>query len=258
MVVIPSCSTNDGWSKTDVYHFALKPCDESSDSLYSQYRECKYNGSKAVWGEVHDEMCTSSSLPSAPEQGHSFIQFSLTCIDKNPDDYTSSNMFALYHSLYDYLQNENIQMDGIVIKIESMSFTSFYSEEKNGSIIHVTVGVLESEFESIKKKLISYLKASYYGDVVVKDPSFANTPFTFKEEQIGGDVSKPAGSSALSTMILVVVICVIVLIIVGVVVWFVMSKQPKKNKGKKQPKIEKHDAAVEKKTKEEAEKAVKI
>ena len=98
-----------------------------------RYRQCLLNNLTTSWGEIHDEMCTMSLLSSEPEKGHAFILFYLTYLEKNPDDYTAKNMFALYSSLFTYFESEEIHVDGLVIRIESISSLFFY-DDKGGTV----------------------------------------------------------------------------------------------------------------------------
>ncbi len=249
------CAQDGIWEATPYGNTAYAFC-ENNNSL-SQYRECFLNDLTTSWGEIHDEMCTTSTatLPDEPEKGHAFIQFYISYLEKNPEDYTPQNMYALYNSLHTYFENGNTDIDGLVISIASLS-VSFWYQEAAGSIIHVTVGVVENKVESVQQELTEYVSTSFYEDVVATDPSFGTTPFVFKEEQMTTKHG-PLLTFVEIITILVVVICVI-LLVSGIIICYIVTHRKKSNKPKKQPKIEKHDAAVEKKPKEEAEKPVKI
>ena len=73
-------------------------------------------------------------------------------------------------------------MDGLVIRIESISSLFFY-DDRGGSTIHVNIGVIQSEVEPIKRRLSKYIKRYYYEDVIIVDSSFGETPFEFKADQ---------------------------------------------------------------------------
>ena len=89
-----------------------------------------------------------SLLSSEPEKGHAFIQFYLTYLEKNPDNYTAKNMFALYSSLFTYFESEEIHVDGLVIRIESISSLLFY-DDKGGSTIHVNWSLSKEDYPNI-------------------------------------------------------------------------------------------------------------
>ena len=89
-----------------------------------------------------------SLLSSEPEKGHAFIQFYLTYLEKNPDDYTAKNMFALYSSLFTYFESEEIHVDGLMIRIESISSLFFY-DDKGGSTIHVNWSLSKEDYPNI-------------------------------------------------------------------------------------------------------------
>ena len=89
-----------------------------------------------------------SLLSSEPEKGHAFIQFYLTYLEKNPDDYTAKNMFALYSSLFTYFESEEIHVDGLVIRIESIFSLLFY-DDKGGSTIHVNWSLSKEDYPNI-------------------------------------------------------------------------------------------------------------
>ena len=89
-----------------------------------------------------------SLLSSEPEKGHAFIQFYLTYLEKHPDNYTAKNMFALYNSLFTYFESEAIHVDGIMIRIESISSLLFYAD-KGGSTIHVNWSLSKEDYPNI-------------------------------------------------------------------------------------------------------------
>ena len=89
-----------------------------------------------------------SLLSSEPEKGHAFIQFYLTYLEKHPDNYTAKNMFALYNSLFTYFESEEIHVDGIMIRIESISSLLFY-DDKGGSTIHVNWSLSKEDYPNI-------------------------------------------------------------------------------------------------------------
>ncbi len=69
-----------------------------------------------------------SLLSSEPEKEHAFIQFYLTYLEKNPDDYTAKNMFALYSSLFTYFESEDIyreERDTLKNNLYTMSAQQF-------------------------------------------------------------------------------------------------------------------------------------
>ncbi len=193
-----------------------------------------------------------SLLSSEPEKGHAFIQFYLTYLEKNPDDYTAKNMFALYNSLFTYFESEEIHVDGLVIRIESISSLFFY-DDKGGSTIHVIIGVMDGELEPIKRGLSEYIKAYYFEDVITVDPSFGDTPFEFKADQMV-EVHGPL-FTVVEIIIIVVVICAVILVC-GIAIYCILIHR-KKNR-KSHPKIEKHDITVEKKSTEETKEVTKI
>ncbi len=166
----------------------------------------------------------TTTLPDEPEKGHAFIEFSIPNTEKNPEDYTPQNMFALYSSLFNFFDSENASIDGISIRIDSQSTASFYQDQID-SIMRFTVGVVESELESIKQKLIEYLKSSFYEDVITVDPSFGEIPFEFKPEQMV-EIFGPILTIAI---IVSVTICV-VLVVGGVIIWYSLKQKSKKNK----------------------------
>ena len=158
-------------------------------------------------------------------------------MEKNPEDYTPQNLFALYNSLFTYFENGNTDIDGIVITIESLS-ASFWYQATTGSIIHITVGVSESEVTTIKEELTEYVSTSYYEDIVTKDPSFGTTPFEFKPEQMT-TVHAPLITLVEILIIIVVIICVILLVCI-LFIWYVISLRSKK----RHPMIEQHTTIV--------------
>ena len=234
------CAQDGIWEATPYGNTAYAFC-ENNNSL-SQYRECFLNDLTTSWGEIHDEMCTTSTatLPDEPEKGHAFILFSIPNTEKNPDDYTPQNMFALYNSLFNFFDSENASIDGISIRIDSQSTASFHQDQL-GSIMRFTVGVVESELESIKQKLIEYLKASFYEDVIAADPSFGEIPFEFKAEQMV-EIFGPILTTVEIAIIVSVTICV-VLVVGGVIIWYSL-KQKSKRKPHKEEKIAKHTTSI--------------
>ena len=170
--------------------------------------------SNTYWGKIYDEMCSISILPEEPEKDHAFIQFELAYSEKNPENYTALNMFALYSGLYNYFDGNHMNIDGIVISTESASSSD---KQEDGSVIQFSVGVSESEVETIKEGLVDYLKTSYYKDVIEKDPSFGNVPFVFNKRKM-----VIVYSPALSPLMIVIIIAIVIsllAIISGVVIY---------------------------------------
>ena len=153
-----------------------------------------------------------SLLSSEPEKEHAFIQFYLTYLEKNPDDYTAKKMFALYSSLFTYFESEEIHVDGLVIRIESI-FSLFFYDDKGGSTI-------QSELEPIKRGLSKYIKRYYYEDVIIVDSSFGETPFEFKADQMT-EVLGPLLTVVEIIIILVVMICAVILAF-GIVIYCIV------------------------------------
>ena len=89
-----------------------------------------------------------SLLSSEPEKEHAFIQVYLTYLEKNSDNYTAKNMFALYNSLFTYFESEEIHVDGLVIRIESIFSLLFYAD-KGGSTIHVNWSLSKEDYPNI-------------------------------------------------------------------------------------------------------------
>ena len=153
-----------------------------------------------------------SLLSSEPEKEHAFIQFYLTYLEKHPDNYTAKNMFALYSSLFTYFESEEIHVDGLMIRIESISSLLFY-DDKGGSTI-------QSELEPIKRGLSKYIKRYYYEDVLAADPSFGETPFEFKADQMT-EVLGPLLTVVEMIIIIVVMICAVILAC-GIVIYCIV------------------------------------
>ena len=194
-----------------------------------------------------------SLLSSEPEKGHAFIQFYLTYLEKNPDDYTAKNMFALYSSLFTYFESEEIHVDGIVIRIESISSLLFY-DDKGGSTIHVNIGVIQSELEPIKRGLSKYIKRYYYEDVIIVDSSFGETPFEFKADQMT-EVLGPL-LTVVEIIIIVVVICAVILAC-GITIFLILIHKRRIIKPS-YPKIDWHKVSVETNSAEINQKPINI
>ena len=128
-------------------------------------------------------------------------------------------MYALYSSLFNFFDSENASIDGISIRIDSQSTASFHQDQL-GSIMRFTVGVRESELESIKERWVEYLKASFYEDVITADPSFGEIPFEFKPEQMV-EIFGPILTTVEIAIIVSVTICV-TLVVGGVIIWYTM------------------------------------
>ena len=250
-VVERMCAQDGIWEATAYGNTAYAFCENSNSQ--TQYRECLLEGLTTSWGEINSSMCASSgggdsngsggmttTLPDEPEKGHAFILFSIPNTEKNPEDYTPRNMFALYNSLFNFFDSENASIDGISIRIDSQSTASFHQDQL-GSIMRFTVGVVESELESIKQKLIEYLKASFYEDVIAADPSFGEIPFEFKAEQMV-EIFGPILTTVEIAIIVSVTICV-VLVVGGVIIWYSL-KQKSKRKLHKEEKIAKHTTNI--------------
>ena len=205
-----ACKKEGVWNSIDFGKTAYAYC-ENSNAV--QYRECLLKDSEAYWGEIHDEMCRIRILPGEPEKDHVFIQFACSYSEKEPESYTALNLFALYSSLYDYFDGNHMNVDGITISIDSASLAN---EQKDGSVIRWSIGVLESEAEIIKEGLTDYLKTAYYKDVMERDPSFGNVPFEFNQSDMV-IVHSPALSPIIIVIIIIIVIGLFALII-GVVV----------------------------------------
>ena len=183
-----------------------------------------------------------SLLPSEPEKEHAFIQFYLTYLEKHPDNYTAKNMFALYSSLFTYFESEEIHVDGIMIRIESISSLFFY-DDKGGSTIHVNIGVIQSELEPIKRGLSKYIKIYYFEDVITVDPSFGDTPFEFKADQMT-EVLGPLLTVVEMIIIIVVVICTVILAC-GITIFLILIHRRRRNNKPSYPKIDWHKVSVE-------------
>ena len=205
-----ACKKEGVWNSIDFGKTAYTYC-ENSNAV--QYRECLLKDSEAYWGEIHDEMCRIRILPGEPEKDHVFIQFACSYSEKEPESYTTLNLFALYSSLYDYFDGNHMNVDGITISIDSASLAN---EQKDGSVIRWSIGVLESEAEIIKEGLTDYLKTAYYKDVMERDPSFGNVPLEFNQSDMV-IVHSPALSPIIIVIIIIIVIGLFALII-GVVV----------------------------------------
>ena len=106
-----------------------------------------------------------------------------------------------------------------MIRIESISSLFFY-DDKGGSTIHVNIGVIQSELEPIKQRLVKYLKASFYEDVLAADPSFGDTPFEFKADQMT-EVLGPLLTVVEMSIIIVVMICAVILAF-GIVIYCIV------------------------------------
>ena len=195
-----------------------------------------------------------SLLSSEPEKEHAFIQFYLTYLEKNPDDYTAKNMFALYNSLFTYFESEEIHVDGIMIRIESISSLFFY-DDKGGSTIHVIIGVMDGELEPIKRGLSEYIKAYYFEDVITVDPSFGDTPFEFKADQMT-EVLGPLLTVVEMSIILVVMICAVILAF-GIVIYCIVIHRRRIIKPS-YPKIDWHKVSVETNSAEINQKPINI
>ena len=94
--------TQDGVWNTIAYNDTVYAFCTNGNGV--RYRQCVLDGVTTSWGEINSSMCDMSLLSSEPEKGHAFIQFYLTYLEKNPDDYTAKNMFALYNSLFTYFR----------------------------------------------------------------------------------------------------------------------------------------------------------
>ena len=195
-----------------------------------------------------------SLLSSEPEKGHAFIQFYLTYLEKNPDDYTAKNMFALYSSLFTYFESEEIHVDGIMIRIESI-FSLFFYDDKGGSTIHVNIGVIQSELEPIKRGLSKYIKIYYFEDVIAADPSFGDTPFEFKADQMT-EVLGPLLTVVEMIIIIVVVICTVILAC-GITIFLILIHKRRIIKPS-YPKIDWHKVSVETNSAEINQKPINI
>ena len=245
------CAQDGIWEATAYGNTAYAFCENSNSQ--TQYRECLLEGLTTAWGEINSSMCASSGggdsngnggmttiLPDEPEKGHVFIEFYIPNTEKNPEDYTPRNMYALYNSLFNFFDSENASIDGISIRIDPQS-TAFFHQDQIGSIMRFTVGVVESELESIKQKLIEYLKASFYEDVIAADPSFGEIPFEFKAEQMV-EIFGPILTTVEIAIIVSVTICV-VLVVGGVIIWYSLKQKSKKTPIKEQ-KIVPHSANI--------------
>ena len=205
-----TCDKKGIWDPIGYGEIAYAFCENSSAV---QYRECLLKDSNTYWGEIYDEMCLISILPEGPEKNHAFIQFELAYSEKNPQNYTALNMFALYSGLYNYFDGNHINIDGIVISTESVSLSN---EQEGGSVIQFSIGVLESEVETIEEGLADYLKTSYFEDVIEKDPSFGNVPFVFNKRKMVV-VHGPVLTSLEIILIIAAIICVLAIIIGAIV-----------------------------------------
>ena len=205
-----TCDKKGIWNPIGYGEIAYAFCENSSAV---QYRECLLKDSNTYWGEIYDEMCSISILPEEPEKDHAFIQFELAYSEKNPENYTALNMFALYSGLYNYFDGNHMNIDGIVISTESVSLSN---EQEGGSVIQFSIGVLESEVETIEEGLADYLKTSYFEDVIEKDPSFGNVPFVFNKRKMVV-VHGPVLTSLEIILIIAAIICVLAIIIGAIV-----------------------------------------
>ena len=113
-----------------------------------------------------------------------------------------------------------------MIRIESI-FSLFFYDDKGGSTIHVNIGVIQSELEPIKQRLVKYLKASFYEDVIAADPSFGEIPFEFKAEQMV-EIFGPILTTVEIAIIVSVTICA-ALVVGGVIIWYSLKQKSKKN-----------------------------
>ena len=138
--------TQDGIWNTIAYNDTVYAFCTNGNGV--RYRQCVLDGVTTSWGEINSSMCDMSLLSSEPEKGHAFIQFYLTYLEKNPDDYTAKNMFALYSSLFTYFESEEIHVDGLMIRIESISSLLFY-DDKGGSTIHVNWSLSKEDYPNI-------------------------------------------------------------------------------------------------------------
>ena len=138
--------TQDGVWNTIAYNDTVYAFCTNENGV--RYRQCVFDGMTTSWGEINSSMCMMSLLSSEPEKGHAFIQVYLTYLEKNPDDYTAKNMFALYSSLFTYFESEEIHVDGLVIRIESISSLLFYAD-KGGSTIHVNWSLSKEDYPNI-------------------------------------------------------------------------------------------------------------
>ena len=77
--------------------------------------------------------------------------------------------------------------------------------------------------EPIKRGLSKYIKRYYYEDVITVDPSFGDTPFEFKADQMT-EVLGPLLTVVEIIIIIVVVICAL-LIACGVVIYDILIKK---------------------------------
>ena len=205
------CEKEGIWNPTSYEMTAYAFCDKGNAV---QYRECLMKGSDTYWGEIHDKMCYDSFLPKEPQKNHVLIHFHFAYSDKESESYTVQNMFALYSGLYNYFDGNHMNIDGIVISTELASSSD---KQEDGSVIQFSVGVSESEVETIKEGLVDYLKTSYYKDVIEKDPSFGNVPFVFNKSNM-----VIVYSPALSPLMIVIIIAIVIsllAIISGVVIY---------------------------------------
>ena len=251
-VVERMCAQDGIWEATAYGNTAYAFCENSNSQ--TQYRECLLEGLTTSWGEINSSMCASSgggdsngsggmttTLPDEPEKGHAFILFSIPNTEKNPEDYTPQNMYALYSSLFNFFDSEKASIDGISIRIDPQSTTSFHQDQL-GSIMRFTVGVVESELESIKERLVEYLKASFYEDVIAADPSFGEIPFEFKVEQMV-EIFGPILTTVEIAIIVSATICV-VLVVGGVIIWYSLKQKSKKTLNKEKKQKIKHPANI--------------
>ena len=74
--------------------------------------------------------------------------------------------------------------------------------------------------EPIKRGLSKYIKRYYYEDVLAADPSFGETPFEFKADQMT-EVLGPLLTVVEMSIILVVVICTVILAC-GIVIYCIV------------------------------------